>query len=301
MIKERFIEKFGNKESSKQKYNSIFNALKPYEESFGKDIAEWTTEEYIEAFVGSFIITRLQYITNIKSKIKAYVKWYDENIKPVDIEQIASVDINVVYRKYNEDYTFFPSLRELLTEVDKCIYYDLSTSDAHYDNEDYFLRHKIIAIFLWCGYTREDISKLQWKDINNNFTELNGRKLTPQEKELVQAWFNKKEIKRYRGATTFRHPEYILKVTPSTARLTITNLLQELAKLEERRPIQDKYPFACNHIWLNGLFARMWKAEQEDPGFNKETTIIKNLGEDVKLDKIKRLLTLYKSYKEMLK
>ena len=118
-IKKQFLDSLNNN-NLVSKYSSFFNRVAELEDSYGCDLAEFTTDQFEIFLVKEFTARNITYYTKVKAWLKGYVEWYKANITDVEIENIVNVNAERVWNKYNESIILFSNVTELLDEINKC-------------------------------------------------------------------------------------------------------------------------------------------------------------------------------------
>ena len=301
-IKKQFLDSLNNN-NLVSKYSSFFNRVAELEDSYGCDLAEFTTDQFEIFLVKEFTARNITYYTKVKAWLKGYVEWYKANITDVEIENIVNVNAERVWNKYNESIILFSNVTELLDEINKCYQWARLHTDfeeQHSDIEHIVLRSQVIAILTWHGLTAKAISELKWTEIKGNvhkYTEINGRNLTEYESEILSQWFVKDGYQQKRGRCQYPEPIYVMKILPLSSKKMISATLSELDGIEKQMfPIRS-YSFNSRSITQNGNFA--YAAEREE----NTTDYYELLGIDGKTSKSEasRVIRMYNLYKNKMK
>lgn len=297
-IKQQFLDSLNNN-NLVSKYSSFFNRVAELEDSYGCDLAEFTTDQFEIFLVKEFTARNITYYTKVKTWIKGYVEWYKINISDVDIENITNVNAERVWNKYNESIILFSNVTELLNEVEKCYQWARLHTDfdeQHPDIEHVVLRGQVIAILTWHGLTAKDISELKWTEIKGNahkYTEINGRNLTEYENEILSQWFVKDGYQQKRGRCQYPEPIYVMKILPASAKKMISATLKELDDIAKKISPLSNYSFNSRSITQNGNFAYAAEQEAENTDYYELLGIDRNVSKS----EASRVIRMYNIYK----
>lgn len=301
-IKQQFLDSLNN-QNLISKYSSFFNRVEELEQSYGCDLAEFTTDQFEIFLVKEFNARSITYYTKVKAWIKGYVEWYKANIADVKIENVVNVNAERVWNKYNESIILFSSVTELLDEINKCYQWARLHTDfeeQHPDIEHIVLRGQVIAILTWHGLTAKAISELKWTEIKGNvrkYTEVNGRNLTEYESEILSQWFIKDGYQQRRGRCQYPEPIYVMKISPLSSKKMISATLSELDSIEKQMSPISSYSFNSRSITQNGNFA--YAAEREAD--NADCYELLGIDKNVSKSEASRIVRMYNIYKNKMR
>lgn len=307
-IKQNFLD--GLTVSMQKHYVLLFTQAETLEQELGNDLAEFTTQQFEELLLSTYKLRTFSHTSNVKARIKIYVKWYNANVKPVNTSEITDVNIAQLVDRYNQNQKYFMEIIQLFDEINKCEQF-LSTIGASHVDPDYFLFHKIVCMFLWYGYDIKQILNLKWSDLDgklNNYKSINGNNIYTVENNLLSKWFLKAGTFRGRSSAFMSYPDtpYVLKGSPAGYG-RVTNALGELNIIENQMIINDdvRYSFDAINIRTNGNMALAMHREQEHPIVDennlREYSVLLQIAPTANDAEVQAMVHLYKYYKKLIK
>lgn len=216
-IKEMYLSTFGTGESNKrQVQKSYLNKISDWEEFFNKDVGEFKKSELKSLFKSLFPnISSMKSRYNLVSAIKAYLNWYNKNIKDNSAENSdlspSDFDVTDVTIKY------YKSVDSFLTDIFNVIYnqtlMDGIAEGFIKENWEEILANYNTAIatllLSWCGLSMKQITSLRDCDVcvGDSIVNVDGIKIQVEE-PAMEILKQIKNTRRYYSSISNDFGEY---------------------------------------------------------------------------------------------
>lgn len=153
-IKEQFLQDYLATGKEKNGCRAMFETVGQFEAISGKDLAEMSKDEVVQA-LESVDIGTYSSAAGIQSVIKAYVKWCMDNFpsmhfdRSLDYLEISDIDVSGFYSK-----TIFQNEDELIFELESVRHFDEGFTEG------------IILVFAWLGIEQKNALSVKIEDVN---------------------------------------------------------------------------------------------------------------------------------------
>lgn len=258
--KQKFISDYTKSLNTAHVASVIFEAVEPYEETYGKDLSALTVEE-LQPVINNILGLRTGSKWTSISILREYVRWCTINKCPGACDSIMQVDLLGLDKLRLQMVASPLHLQRYLDEV--------------FDPEEDDTIDNIYRCFFWMGYfgiPEEDTLSIQSNDVDlNNLVIHYGDEECTIYREAIPAFRNAINLTQFR----YKHPNYskvivrdrvegtalLRGIKADTHIMTIRSTLSRRVSAAYKEG-KTKHQLSFYRIWLSGLFYRMYEMER---------------------------------------